>query len=116
MKGFLQASLILWLSLYFLGFYSGIYFPKLGIEIFEKRISTHTDRPIVLIENNKVQLLNDQAEIRGIRKGNNIATAYSLVTNLMHFEKDHSEEQIQLKKIAALAYSCLLYTSDAADE
>ena len=84
--------------------WAGIYFPKLGIEIFEKRISTHTDRPIVLIENNKVQLLNDQAEIRGIRKGNNIATAYSLVTNLMHFEKDHSEEQIQLKKIAALAY------------
>lgn len=82
----------------------GIHFPKLGIEIFEQRISADIDQPIVLTENLKVLLLNYQAKAKGIRKGNSLATAHSLVTNLIHFDRDYSAERIRLKKMVALAY------------
>ena len=86
----------------------GVHFPRLGLEIFERRELDRTASPAVLVEGGQVRLANVPAHRAGIVAGSTLATAHGVASGLRHFERDLSMENRQLRRLAETAYR---YTS-----
>ena len=86
----------------------GVHFSRLGLEIFERRQPAEPARATVLIDDNRVLLMNGQANTIGISVGATLATAHSIASDLKHFNRDLVEEQNRLSYLAEAAYR---YTS-----
>ena len=85
-----------------------VHFPRLGLEIFERRHPDETASPAVLVEDGRVRLTNVPARQAGIVPGSTLATAHGVAARLRHFERDLPAELEQLHRLAETAYR---YTS-----
>ena len=85
-----------------------VHFPRLGLEIFERRHPEETASPAVLVEDRRVRLANAEARRAGIVPGSTLATAHGVASRLTHFERDLPAELDRLHCLAEAAYR---YTS-----
>ncbi len=86
-----------------------VHFPRLGLEIFERRHPEETaSSPAVLVEDRRVRLANAEARRAGIVPGSTLATAHGVASRLTHFERDRPAELDRLHCLAEAAYR---YTS-----
>ena len=86
---------MLWLALHF---------PALGLE---ERLGTLDGKPCeaaVLVEDNRVVQVNEQARQAEIAIGSTLATANSILPELNHFNRDPSAEHERLNWLAQMAY------------
>ncbi len=89
---------MLWLALQF---------PRLGLEVWSQTDvlnGTSRDRPTVLLEDNRVLLVNDRAEAAGIQPGATLATAHSIESRLVHHEREIAREEKRLRFLADALY------------
>ena len=89
---------MLWLALQF---------PRLGLEVWSQTDvlnGTSRDRPTVLLEDNRVLLVNDRAEETGIQPGATLATAHSIESRLVHHEREIAREEKRLRFLADSLY------------
>ena len=82
----------------------GIHLPELGLEIFKQRFPKTPNRPAVLTFNNQISIIDQRAHEHGIRVGSSLATAHSLTTNLIHFNRDEDAERQRLRQLAGITY------------
>ena len=85
-----------------------VHFPRLGLEIVERRHPDETAPPTVLVEDGRIRLANALARKAGIVPGATLATAHGIAARLRHFERDPHAEAEQLHRLAEAAYR---YTS-----
>ena len=85
-----------------------VHFPRLGLEIVERRHPDATAPPTVLVEDGRIRLANALARKAGIVPGATLATAHGIAARLRHFERDPHAEAEQLHRLAEAAYR---YTS-----
>ena len=78
----------------------GIHLPELGLEIFKQRLPKTPNKPAVLALNNQISIIDQRAHEHGIRVGSSLATAHSLTTNLIHFNRDEDAERQRLQQLA----------------
>ena len=82
------------------------YFPQLGLEVCQQGATLNdqegTERPAVLLSDNRVTQRNLCARQRGIHMGTSLAAAHSIASDLVHMQRNPEQEQQRL---------CLLYTS-----
>ena len=86
---------MLWLALHF---------PRLGLE---ERLDTLDDdacEPAILVEDNRVVQVNDQARQAEIALGSTLATANSILPELNYFNRDPAAERKRLGRLARMAY------------
>ncbi|MCE2459299.1 MAG: DNA polymerase Y family protein [Pseudomonadales bacterium] len=86
---------MLWLALYF---------PMLGLEERLDTLDGDTTGPAVLVADNRVVQVNEQARRAEIALGSTLATANSIVPELNHFNRDPSAEEERLGRLAEMAY------------
>lgn len=87
---------MLWLALQF---------PRLGLEVWTQGdASNEVDRPLVLLEDNRVLLGNEAAVQAGIQPGATLATAHSIDGRLLHHERDVGREEKRLRFLADALY------------
>ena len=82
----------------------GIHLPELGLEIFKQRLPKTPNKPAVLALNNQISIIDQRAHEHGIRVGSSLATAHSLTTNLIHFNRDEDAERQRLQQLAGITY------------
>ena len=83
--------------------YVGAHFPKLGLEVFQAMLPD-TSQPVVLVDTQRIVQLNAAAKEAGIIVNSNLATAYSLAPELVHFVRDPEKEQQQLRRLVTTLY------------
>ena len=76
--------------------------PALGLEVCARRVPD--DRPMTLIEDNRVVACNETAFDDGITIGTSLATAHSISAGLVHFGRDVAAERERLRFLAEAAY------------
>ena len=86
---------MLWLALHF---------PKLGLEERLDTLDGDASGPAVLVEDNRIVQVNEQARQAAIAPGSTLATANSIVPELNHFARDPAAERKRLRRLARLAY------------
>jgi protein ImuB len=95
---------MLWLALQF---------PRLGLEVWsqsslENEASSSSggphERPVVLLEDSRIRLLNDAARRAGIRPGATLATAHSIAADIVHHQRDIDREEKRLRFIGEALY------------
>jgi len=87
---------MLWLALQF---------PRLGLEVWSQGEDLNAaERPIVLLEDNRVLLGNDAAQQAGIQPGATLATAHSIDGRLIHHEREIDREEKRLRFLADALY------------
>ncbi len=82
----------------------GIHLPELGLEIFKQRFPETPNKPAVLAFNNTISIIDQRAREHGIQVGSSLATAHSLTTNLIHFNRDEDAERQRLRQLAGITY------------
>ncbi|MCB1646409.1 MAG: DNA polymerase Y family protein [Pseudomonadales bacterium] len=79
--------------------------PALALEIYTRGLSAEEKaKPVVVLSKRRVQSLNQAALAAGIRPGNNLDTAYSLVQDILCFDRDEAREFAALENLAQWAY------------
>lgn len=97
---------MLWLALQF---------PRLGLEVWTdlgkspvkgpaEDSTEEADRPVVLLEDNRVLFGNSAAEQAGIQPGATLATAHSIDGRLIHYEREPIREEKRLCFLADALY------------
>lgn len=81
-----------------------IYFPHLGLEVFQRRRVDRSPMPMVLLDNHRVCLANQAAQDSGVALGMSLATAYSINTELQHYTRDIETEVQRLKSLVVTGY------------
>ena len=81
----------------------GAHFPRLGIEIFERREVARPERPAVLVDAARVRLANESARAAGIVPGATLATALGIAGALRRFDRDAAGERERLHELAEAA-------------
>jgi len=88
-----------------------VYFPRLGLEVCQpdshqsiKTAPHPTQRPTVLLANNRVMQRNGLAQQRGIHIGTSLAAAHSIATDLCHFQRNPGAENKRLTYLAQILY------------
>lgn len=84
--------------------WTAIHLPNLGLEVFRPAQVLASGRAMVVIDEQRISGVNQEAEKAGIQTGSNLATAYSLLTDLEHFTRDQRAEQQRLQDLVSTAY------------
>ena len=93
-----------------------VHFPRLGLEIFERRHPDAPASPTVLVEDGRVRLTNALARQAGIVPGSTLATAHGVAARLRHFERDLPSELDRLQRMAETAYRYTSHVSACAPD
>ena len=83
------------------------HFPMLGFEV--QRGDDDTDRPAVLVQDNRVCQADERAVQAGIAHGSTLATAHSIAPELVHFPYD---TELQAKQLEVLAQATYRFSSE----
>lgn len=88
---------MLWLALQF---------PHLGLEVWDqgRAAAEGAARPTVLIEQNRIVLCDESARMAGIQPGASLATAHSIASALVHFQRDAARERSRLMFLGQALY------------
>ena len=78
-------------------------YPQLPLEVFDSECASN-NRPIVVLENNKIALCNTAAKSLNILPGSSIETAQAIQEELTYFDRDHLLEQKALTSLATELY------------
>ena len=78
--------------------------PQLGLEVFRPAPLLASGKAVVLVADQRLALVNEIAARAGIRRGSNLATAYSLQADLEHHMRDQALEQERLQDLVVTAY------------
>ena len=81
-----------------------LYLPHLGLEVFRPAHAFASSRAVVLVDDQRIAVINQAAEQAGIQVGSNLATAYSLQADLEHYTRDQSAEQQCLQELIGTVY------------
>ena len=84
--------------------WTAIHLPNLGLEVFRPAQVLASGRAMVLVDEQKITGVNQEASQAGIQAGSNLATAYSLLTDLEHFTRDQRAEQQRLQDLVTTVY------------
>ena len=91
----------------------GLHLPYLALEVFEQPGMAERGLPAVVTDAQQVCCMNEAAQIAGIRLGASLATARSLVANLLHHAKNRVTEAQRLERLVMAAYEFTPYVSVA---
>ena len=80
-----------------------IHFTQLALEVFSSNATVQT-RPLVILQNNKIICVNENAAQYGIKLEQNISTALALCVELEFHERNLSLEKQQLINFALMLY------------
>jgi protein ImuB len=83
------------------GLWLCLHFKQLPVEVFSR---SQTDKPVVVINKQRIQHMNTAAEKIGIRVGSSMDTAYTLNSQIVSFERDEEKEFSVLSHLAQWAY------------
>lgn len=92
----------------------GLHLPYLALEIFEHDDVQDTGLPAIVTDAQRVCFVNDSAEKAGVRVGASLATARSLVADLVHHARDCEAESLRMEHLVTVAYEFSPYVSVAA--
>ena len=81
-----------------------VHLPLMGLEIAQHTQDLAKSKPAVLVVDHKVYRMNEAAQEAGILFGSSVATATSLVPELLHYRRDCEAEREHLKKLVPIAY------------
>lgn len=83
-----------------------VHLPLMGLEIAQHSQDLAKRKPAVLAADQKVYRMNEAAGKAGILLGSSVATATSLVPELLHYRRDCEAERKHLEKLVPIAYRC----------
>lgn len=81
-----------------------VHLPQMGIERFQRTSTVAKHQPAVLVKNQKVCLMNTKATQVGVRLHSSLATATSVVPDLVNYTHEAEQEQQYLKRLVPIAY------------
>ena len=81
-----------------------VHLPLMGLELAQHSQDLVKSKPAVLVADHKVYRMNEAAQEAGILLGSNVATATSLVPELLHYRRDCEAERKHLEKLIPIAY------------
>ena len=81
-----------------------VHLPLMGLEIAQHTHDLAKSKPAVLVDDHKVYRMNKAAQKAGILLGSSVATATSLVPELLHYRRDCEAEHKHLGKLVPMAY------------
>ena len=91
----------------------GLHLPFLALEVFEQREIKEQGLPAVVTDTQQVFCANESARAAGIRLGANLATARSLVPELIHHPRNQEAESQRMERLVMTAYEFTPYVSVA---
>ena len=91
----------------------GLHLPFLPLEVFQRPEIKERGLPAVVTEAQRVFCLNKPARAAGIRWGTSLATARSLMPELIHHPRNQEAESQRLERLVRLAYEFTPYVSVA---
>ena len=86
------------------------YFPQLGLEVCQLDSNpvnaepANSERPAVLLSDNRVTQRNLLARQRGIHMGTSLAAAHSIASDLVHMQRNLEQEQQRLTYLSQVLY------------
>ena len=78
--------------------------PQMGLEMFHRAHPAARRKPTVVIDDHKVHLMNHRAEEGGVVLGSSLATANSVVSDLVHCSRDEKAEREHLESLIPTCY------------
>ena len=81
-----------------------VHLPLMGFELAQHSQALVKSKPAVLVADHKVYRMNEAAQKAGILLGSSVATATSLVPELLHYRSDCEAERKHLEKLIPIAY------------
>lgn len=78
------------------------HFPLLGLE--GHLLGSRSEAPAVLVADNRVVQANNEARLAGIEIGSTLATAHTILPELVHFSRDPAAEQRRLELLGHAGY------------
>ena len=78
------------------------HFPLLGLE--GHLLGSRSEAPAVLVADNRVVQANNEARLAGIEIGSTLATAHTILPELVHFSRDPAAEQRRLELLGHASY------------
>ena len=91
----------------------GLHLPFLALEVFEQPEIKDQGLPAVITEAQEVFCVNEPARAAGIRSGASLATARSLLPELIHRTRSREAESQRMERLVMTAYEFTPYVSVA---
>ena len=91
----------------------GLHLPFLSLEVFEQHEIKDQGLPAVVTDTQQVFCANESARSAGIRLGTSLATARSLVPELIHHPRNQEVESQRMERLVMTAYEFTPYVSVA---